>query len=98
MSILQVSILLLVIYLKIIFIYRISYFFFKAYRIERELDGKSYFGDDYTLDQIEAVFDCNGIDAATEMKRASLLRWSAAEIDVNSFRSLPLFFLVNFII
>ena len=51
-------------------------------RTVRDFDEKTCFADDYTLEEIGAIFDHNGVDASILMKKAALLRWSAVEVEV----------------
>ncbi len=48
---------------------------------ERKYDHQSYFGDQYTMKEVKAIFDANGIDAHIKMQRLGLLRYSQNYID-----------------
>jgi hypothetical protein len=48
---------------------------------ERQYDHRSYFGNDYTIEEIQKIFDSNGLESNFTETRASLLRASNLHID-----------------
>jgi len=52
---------------------------------EKKYDHHSYFGDEFTLEDVQNVFDGNGIDADVQMKRGALLRYSQIFIDAEAW-------------
>lgn len=53
----------------------------KSARQEKPFDHKSYFGKDYSLNDIQAIFDSNGLDVGVSEARSGLVRASFAHID-----------------
>ena len=54
---------------------------------KHEFDGRSYFGEDYTMKQVGSICEANGVNVGVDHKRAALL--SNSEIEVH------LSFLIN---
>jgi hypothetical protein len=50
-------------------------------KTERAYDHRSYFGNDYTIEEIQNIFDANGVECNYAEKRAALLRASNLHID-----------------
>ena len=50
-------------------------------KTERAYDHRSYFGSDYTIEEIQNIFDVNGLECNYAEKRAALLRASNLHID-----------------
>ena len=50
-------------------------------KTERAYDHRSYFGNDYTIEEIQNIFDANGVECNYSEKRAALLRASNLHID-----------------
>ena len=50
-------------------------------KTERAYDHRSYFGSDYTIEEIQNIFDANGLECNYAEKRAALLRASNLHID-----------------
>ena len=48
---------------------------------ERQYDHRSYFGNDYTIEQIQKIFDSNGLENNFTETRSALLRASNLHID-----------------
>jgi hypothetical protein len=48
---------------------------------ERAYDHRSYFGNDYTIKDIQSIFDANGLECNYAEKRAALIRASNLHID-----------------
>ena len=40
-----------------------------------------FFGDDYTMDDVEKIFDDNGVGSNKAERRAALIRYSSVHID-----------------
>ena len=53
----------------------------KSARQEKPYDHRSFFGKEYTLDDIQAIFDANGLDVGISEARSGLVRSSFAHID-----------------
>lgn len=47
----------------------------------KPFDHRSYFGDDYSVDDVQAIFNGAGLDVSIAEERASLLRASNVHID-----------------
>jgi hypothetical protein len=50
-------------------------------KTERAYDHRSYFGSDYSIEDIQNIFDANGLECNYAEKRAALLRASNLHID-----------------
>lgn len=50
-------------------------------KTERAYDHRSYFGSDYSIEDIQSIFDANGLECNYAEKRAALLRASNMHID-----------------
>ena len=50
-------------------------------RTERLYDHRSYFGNDFSIDDIQKIFDSNGVESNFTETRAALLRASDVHID-----------------
>ena len=50
-------------------------------RTERQYDHRSYFGKDFTIKDIQKIFDSNGVESNFTEQRAALLRASDIHID-----------------
>ena len=48
---------------------------------ERLYDHRSYFGNDFSIDDIQKIFDSNGVESNFTETRAALLRASDVHID-----------------
>ena len=68
----------------------ISVFRFSS-RTKHKYDGRSYFGEDFTMKQVGSIFSENGINVGVNIKRASLLANSEIEVHlsflINIYRS-----------
>ena len=53
----------------------------KSARQEKPYDHKSYFGKEYSLNDIQAIFDGNGLDVGVSEARSGLVRASFSHID-----------------
>lgn len=53
----------------------------KSAKQEKPYDHRSYFGDDYSLNDIQAIFDANGLDVGISEARSGLVRASFSHID-----------------
>ena len=53
----------------------------KSARKEIPFDHRSYFGHDYSLNDVQAIFDANGLDVGVSEARSGLVRASFAHID-----------------
>jgi hypothetical protein len=47
----------------------------------RDYDHRTYFGDEYSMEDIESVFEQNGIDLGVQARRAALVRSSDIHLD-----------------
>ena len=50
-------------------------------KAEAKYNHRSYFGDDFTIDHIQTIFDANGLESDYSERRAALLRASNLHID-----------------
>ena len=50
-------------------------------KTEAQYNHRSYFGDDFTIDDIQKLFDANGLESDYSERRAALLRASNIHID-----------------
>jgi len=53
----------------------------KSAKQEKPFDHRSYFGQEYSLNDIQAIFDANGLDVGVSEARSGLVRASFAHID-----------------
>ena len=53
----------------------------RSARQEKPYDHKSYFGKEYNLNDIQAIFDANGLDVGVSEARSGLVRASFSHID-----------------
>ena len=53
----------------------------KSARAERRYDHRSYFGNDFTMEDVCKIFDDNGLDGGVMEQRAALVRSSNTHID-----------------
>jgi hypothetical protein len=53
----------------------------KSAKQEKPYDHRSYFGRDYSLNDIQAIFDANGLDVGVSEARSGLVRASFSHID-----------------
>ena len=53
----------------------------RSARQEKPFDHKSYFGKEYSLNDIQAIFDANGLDVGVSEARSGLVRASFSHID-----------------
>lgn len=53
----------------------------KSAKQEKPFDHRSYFGNDYSLNDIQAIFDANGLDVGISEARSGLVRASFSHID-----------------
>lgn len=53
----------------------------KSAKQEKPFDHRSYFGSDYSLNDIQAIFDANGLDVGISEARSGLVRASFSHID-----------------
>jgi hypothetical protein len=53
----------------------------KSFKGEKMFDHHSYFGDEYSLEDIRAIFDANDLEIGVNEARAGLVRASNAHID-----------------
>jgi hypothetical protein len=51
----------------------------------RDYDHKTYFGDEFTIQDIETIFEDNGIDLGVQARRAALVRASDIHIDAKDW-------------
>jgi len=53
----------------------------KSAKQEKPFDHRSYFGHDFSLNDIQAIFDANGLDVGVSEARSGLVRASFSHID-----------------
>ena len=53
----------------------------RSIRVERNFNHRSYFGDEYSMEDICKIFDDNGVDVGVMEQRAALVRSSNAHVD-----------------
>ena len=53
----------------------------RSIRVERNFNHRSYFGDEYSMEDICKIFDDNGVDVGVMEQRAALVRSSNVHVD-----------------